>query len=284
MKTLVAVLVGLALVPAAAQARLLGIAGTPQQFEALASMHPSVRAQYVVFGDSPSLILQADTTLQATAMFTWISTSTTLADIVAGDSDAYLRSTARWIRSYNRPVYIRFDQEMNGNWFPWSGDPTEYIAAWRHVWNVFHRAGASNVRWIFGPDLLSSVPLAQWESVAAYWPGSRYVNVLGPTMVEFAFETNCEVACRFQRIDWLHQRYHKPVWLAETKVDAAERYAWLSSLEGALATRPWVQAVIWSETPSRGQALGQAGTGDMDWSLTTDPMAENLLDAAIASS
>jgi hypothetical protein len=282
MRIFVAALVTLALVPAAASARVFGVAGTPAQFTELASMHPTVSADYVDFGTDVVPTLRAALALKATAMFTWTSVSTlTLTQLAAGAADRYLVRTAKAIRAYHGRVYIRLDQEFNGFWFPWSSEPVAFVAAWRHVWNVFHAAGATNVRWIWGPDLETFEPISQWESVAAYWPGARYVNVVGPTFVEFASESNCEVACRFERIDWLRATYGKPVWLAETKVDAAERYAWLTSLRAALATRPWVRGVVWSETPSRAQADGQAGVGNMDWTLTTDPFARSLLRAAL---
>jgi hypothetical protein len=171
---------------------------------------------------------------------------------------------------------------MNGNWFPWSGNPKMYVAAWRHIWTVFHEAGATNVRWIWGPDLLTNDTTSKFESVTArYWPGARYVNVLGPTVVAFAFETSCDISCRFARIDWLHSTFRKPVWLAETKVDAAQRYTWLRSLRTALVATPWVTGVIWSETASRGQAVGLDDSGNMDWSLIDDPLARWLLGAAV---
>jgi len=118
---------------------------------------------------------------------------------------------------------------------------------------------------------------------APYWPGSSYVDVIGPTMVEFQSESNCEVDCRFERIDWLHDTFKKPVWLAETKVDAAERFPWLRSLRTALAASPWVTGVIWSETPSEAQIKHQPGVGDMNWSLAYSALSRKLLSAAIGA-
>lgn len=279
------VLVAVLALPAAAQARMLGIAGTPDQFQALASMHLKIRANYIEYGSEITSTLDADRALHATAMITLTDNSAlTLGAIVSGSTDSYLRATARVVKAYRRPVYIRLAQEMNGDWFPWSGDPALYVSFWRHVWRVFHAAHAANVRWIWGPDLLTYRDQPTFEAATApYWPGDRYVNIVGPTMVEFAFESNCEVDCRFQRIDWLHSSYGKPVWLAETKVDAAERYAWLESLKPALAAAPWVRAIVWSETTSRAQENGQPGVGDMNWSLTADPFARRLLSAAAAA-
>lgn len=284
MKKLIGILALLALVPAVAQARVIGIAGTGAQYSALASLHLSVRADYLEYGSDLGPTLSLDRSLHATAMITLTDNAAlSLGAIVAGQTDAYLRHTARAVRSYRAPVFIRLAQEMNGDWFPWSGNPALYVAFWRHVWRVFHAAGAVNVRWIWGPDLLTYRDQPTFEAATApYWPGGRYVNLLGPTMVEFAFESNCEVDCRFARIDWLHMTFGKPVWLAETKVDAAERYAWLKSLRAALAVAPWVTGVIWSETQSLAQQNGQAGVGDMNWSLTADPFARVLLRQAVS--
>jgi beta-mannanase len=278
-------LAALIVLPAAADARAFGIAGTAEQYTALKALHPTVRADYIEYGDDLVPSLQTDRRVHAVAMITWTDNSSlTLSAITDGQTDAYLRREARAVRAYRGLVYIRFAQEMNGNWFPWSGDPAVFVSAWRHIWNVFHATGATNIRWIWGPDLLTNDDASQYATdTAPYWPGGRYVNIVGPTMVEFAFESNCEVACRFARIDWLHATFNKPVWLAETKVDGAERYSWLTTLRTTLASRPWVSAVIWSETTSRAQATGQAGVGDMDWSLTDDPFARRLLAQTIAS-
>jgi len=130
---------------------------------------------------------------------------------------------------------------MNGNWYPWCQQPAAYIAAWRHAWQVFRQEGATNVRWVWAPDLLNGTPRGQWEqAVSTYWPGARYVNVVGVTLVAYAFQAAQPLSYRFGSIDWLHQRYAKPVWLPEVKVDAAERYSWLAQLRGYLASRHWI--------------------------------------------
>jgi hyaluronan synthase len=264
---------------AATQPRQLGIIGTSAQFASAKSLHPSIRGDYVPFGGDFAESLVLDQHLNATAYITWTAVpGITLAQIAAGDEDAYLRREADAVRTYGGMVYIRLAQEFNGNWFSWSGDPKAFVAAWREVWTVFHDAGATNVRWVWGPDLLTNDNAKQYAAATTpYWPGSKYVNAVGPTMVEFAAESNCEVACRMSRIDWIHKTYGKPVWLAETKVDLAEAKPWLTSLDAALVRRPWITAVAWSETPSRGEALGQAGTGEMDWQLPGYPRLESLL-------
>jgi len=213
------------------------------------------------------------------ARLTRAGTGVTLAQIADGSEDAYLIRQALAVRAYHGTVYIRLDQEMNGSWFKeWSGDPAGFVAAWRHVVDVFRSAGAHNARWVWGPDLLVGFSEAQKEAdTAPYWPGAAYVNVIGATLVQFAFTPQCEIACRIITVDWLHSTFKKPVWFAEAKVDAAERYAWLRSLGAAMRTRPWIRALVWTEYPSLGQVNNAQPSGNMDWQLPTDRRARRLL-------
>jgi hypothetical protein len=102
----------------------------------------------------------------------------TLNSIVAGHSDAYLRSYAASVRRYGHPVILSFGAEMNGSWYSWGSGhtrPDVFVAAWRHVVSVFRKAGARNVRWLWTVNSTNATaaPLKHW------WPGDSYVNVVG---------------------------------------------------------------------------------------------------------
>lgn len=43
-----------------------------------------------------------------------------LRNIIDGKFDPYIRSWARTLAAWGRPVRLRFAQEMNGSWYPWS--------------------------------------------------------------------------------------------------------------------------------------------------------------------
>jgi Glycosyl hydrolase family 26 len=102
-----------------------------------------------------------------------------LRNIISGRFDPYLRSWAKRLAAYKRPVRLRFAQEMNGNWYPWSegtngNSAGEFARAWRHVHRVFRAAGARNVLWIWGP--------AAVRMTAGQYPGDAYVDAVGLTI------------------------------------------------------------------------------------------------------
>jgi len=105
-------------------------------------------------------------------------TGISLAAIAAGHYDRYLRTYAKAVRSFGRPVILGFGHEMNGNWYSWGAGhvmPSAFTAAWRHVVQVFRWAGAANVTWLWVVSSLNATdaPLRQW------WPGAAWVNEVG---------------------------------------------------------------------------------------------------------
>jgi Glycosyl hydrolase family 26 len=102
----------------------------------------------------------------------------TLAAIASGQHDRYLRAYASAVRSFGHQVIISFGQEMNGNWYSWGAGhtaPAVFIAAWRHIINLFRAEGVRNITWLWDVNCAypNSSPISEW------WPGSSYVNWVG---------------------------------------------------------------------------------------------------------
>jgi mannan endo-1,4-beta-mannosidase len=101
-----------------------------------------------------------------------------LADIAAGKYDGYLISYADQVRNFGRPVIIGFAHEPNGNWYPWGAgrtSPASFIAAWRHIVDVFRAQGADNVTWLWTVNSMSKGA----GPIAGLWPGAAYVTWVG---------------------------------------------------------------------------------------------------------
>src|SRR5262245_30434658 len=106
------------------------------------------------------------------------SGSVALRTIASGAYDSYLRTWAQQAAAYGHPFFVRWDWEMNGNWWSWGtttsnqNTPADYVAAWRHIHDVFTRAGALNVTrvWCVNWEFTGEVPLEQ------LYPGDGYVD------------------------------------------------------------------------------------------------------------
>jgi hypothetical protein len=109
--------------------------------------------------------------------------------IINGKYDKYIRQSARLIASINCPIAVRFDQEVNGYWYPWGvntdGMPgttksraKHYIQMWRHVWKIFRNQDADNVLWVWSPNY-QSAKHKTLPDLSATYPGKKYVDWVG---------------------------------------------------------------------------------------------------------
>lgn len=109
-----------------------------------------------------------------------------LRDIAAGKFDNHVATWAKGLASYGFPVYLNFAQEMNANWFAWGYEkntPEEFIAAWRHVHDVFVGYGATNVQWIWAP--IWDNEAEAFRPISMFYPGDSYVDWLGMSVYNF---------------------------------------------------------------------------------------------------
>ena len=103
-----------------------------------------------------------------------------LADLAGGAYDAQIAQFAVEARDWGHPFFLRFNWEMNGNWFPWSekangNGPGQYVAAWRRVHDIFGAVGAHNATWVWCPYADTPQRLKQTRLKPLY-PGHGYVD------------------------------------------------------------------------------------------------------------
>lgn len=109
--------------------------------------------------------------------------------ILDGDFDKELIQWALDAKNSGIPMMLDFAPEMNGNWFPWSGvynfyDGNIHTAGkmyrdtYRHIVDIFRKAGAHNITWAFHPNG-GSFNLAEWNNMKEYYPGDDYVDWIG---------------------------------------------------------------------------------------------------------
>ena len=206
--------------------------------------------------------------------------------IIAGDHDAYIRRWAREAKAWGHPFFLRFNWEMNGNWFPWSENRNgnssgEYVAAWRHVRDIFRAEGVTNAKWVWCPNVIdwrSKVPLSH------YYPGGAYVDWL--CIDGYNWGTNPAKPDRWKSFTALFGRTYstltrisaKPIMIGEissTEIGGSKA-AWIAdTLTNTLPRKfPRVRALLWFNW----------NADSMDWVLESSPKAKAAFAKGISSS
>ena len=197
-----------------------------------------------------------------------------LTSIAAGGSDAYLRSYAAAVVAFGHPVMLSFGHEMNGTWYSW-GDghqsPAAFVAAWRHIVEVFRAAGAANVTWLWTANSIAggSSSLSQW------WPGAAWVSWVGVSGYYYQATDTFDMVFG-STIALIRTFSNAPVLIAETAVGTTSaRESQIDALFAGVCAEH-LAGVVWFDEAQR------AGLYHQDWRLEHDPSALSAFTAAVA--
>jgi hypothetical protein len=213
--------------------------------------------------------------------FSWASTATPaaisqpdfqLSDVIEGHHDAYIREFAEAAKAWGHPFFLRFNWEMNGNWFGWSegvngNQPGEYVAAWRHVHDIFTQVGATNATWVWCPNV---DPEGKLHDLASLYPGDAYVDWTG--LDGYNSGTNPTRPDRWRSFDDLFKSTYdtiaetvapgKPLIVSEIGCSeyGGSKAEWIANaLESARTNYPLLRGLLWFEKFDDG----------MDWPIET---------------
>ena len=92
--------------------------------------------------------------------------------VAAGTYDQELGAQARGVAGLGVPVFLTFDHEPDQPSRSALGTPADFIAAWRHVHQVFEANGATNAVWVW---VVMGLPQT-FASSLAFWPGNDVVD------------------------------------------------------------------------------------------------------------
>ncbi len=214
--------------------------------------------QYSMLNTSQLDAVAAKRSVPLVTVEPWDSSSTTdpryaLKNIVRGDFDAWFAAGADAARSFGKPFYLRFAPEMNGRWAPWEAGingntPQDYVQAWRHVHDIFAGHGASNVRWVWSPNVFGGSAV----DFTPYYPGSDAVDVLALDGYNWGsldvWQTYTQVfGSSYDKLCQLDTSL--PMMIAETASTelGGDKAAWITSMfTREIPTRtPRVKIVVW---------------------------------------
>jgi hypothetical protein len=243
-------------------------------FAASTGRKPNLIGQYVAWDTSfDAHAAAAAWSYGALYYMAWEPYDTTPAAIASGQSDAYITQFAQDVRALNVPIAISFGHEMNGNWYPWGVTQTSaaaFVAAWRHIHNLFAAAGASNVIWVWNPNVITALPQVQLQP---YYPGDAYVDWVGITGYFSSTGPRSFTGLYKPTMSEIRRFTAKPFIIAETAVQTgpADTVA-LHSLVRSVAHRSSVLGFIWFDYDKAG----------VDWRVESRPVIQVAISKDIA--
>jgi beta-mannanase len=209
-----------------------------------------------------------------------------LSDVAGGAYDSYIREFATDAAKWGHPFFLRFNWEMNGNWFPWGvgangNSAADYVAAWRHVHDIFTSVGATNATWVWCPNVDPGNDFAPLDSL---YPGDSYVD--WTCLDGYNWGTAPNSPNKWASVDNLFRSTYdeiveriapsKPMIIGETASSeyGGSKAAWISELLAKIPSEyPQVHGLLWFEKFDDG----------MDWPLETSASATSAFAAGIQS-
>jgi hypothetical protein len=207
-----------------------------------------------------------------------------LADVSEGHYDAFIKEFAEEAKAWGHPFFLRFDWEMNADWMPWSeqvngNGPGQFVAAWRHVHDIFAQVGADNVTWTWCPYV---DPSGSMQDLSSLYPGSEYVD--WTALDGYNWGTNPTSPKGWHSFDQVFSASYdkiveevapdKPMMIGEmgSSEYGGSKSKWITEALEAIPTEyPKIRAMLWFDT----------GADGMDWPLETSGEASTAFAQAI---
>jgi beta-mannanase len=196
-----------------------------------------------------------------------------LGAILEGEYDKYIRQFARDAAEFKRPLLLRWGHEMNGDWYAWSGKrnggpatdqfgdsqkadgPERFVAAYRYLHKLFDEEKATNVLWVWCPNVAMTGPLGEpWNAIANYYPGDEYVDWLCMDGYNWGTSQNWS---HWQTFDSVYQPTYrqlqalnasKPMMIGEfaSSEKGGDKAAWIADMFKRIPSAyPQIRMVFW---------------------------------------
>ncbi|SLK00173.1 Glycosyl hydrolase family 26 [Arthrobacter sp. P2b] len=201
--------------------------------------------------------------------------------IAAGDFDARITQWGQALAAWGYPMQLRFAHEMNGDWYPWAegvngNEAGDYVQAWRHVHDVMAATGASNVSWVWSPN----VPYWGSTDLSGLFPGAGYVDIVA--LDGYNWGTSASWSGWISPQDLFAPGIAQlrslapgvPILIAETASSEAggSKAAWNTDLVSYLAAQPDVMGFVWFHMQK-----------EADWRINSSDASASAFNSALAA-
>ena len=212
--------------------------------------------------------------------------------IINGPFDNYIKSYAEQVKNWGKQLFIRLGHEFNGDWYTYGGanngggttdgfgdpavadGPERFIAAYKHVHDLFNEAGVTNVTWIWCPNNGSS-PSASWNKPENYYPGDDYVDWIGFDGYNFGTTQTwsgwTDFWSIYRPLYATFENYDKPFMIGEfaSVESGGNKASWITDAYTKFLkySFPKIKAVTWFHVRKF------EGTVDTDWRINSSDQA-----------
>ncbi len=193
-----------------------------------------------------------------------------MAAVARGDYDFYIESWAKDVKEFGENIFIRLGHEMNDPyrypWGPQNNESKDFVAAWRHIVNIFNKNGAKNVVWIWAPQ-------PAYLRYGEYYPGDEYVDWIGVGALNYGTVASWSKWWSFGNIVgnyyvWLDM-YKKPIMITEMSSLSVggKREDWFKDALTNMPTKyPNIKAIVLFNDNDDKTTLNKS----LNWSIVHD--------------
>ena len=249
---------------------LLGMyygAGSIAQTTAKLGRTPPVHLTYYNWtADWTGAVTKADLAAGRIPLVNWEPHNIDFNKIVDGSLDATIKARARGSKALGKKFFLDFSAEMNGD-EAWDGNNAPlYIAAYRHIHDIFVAEGATNVVWAWCPNVTDIH--GGNKNTMDYYPGDAYVDWTGVDGYNWGTNNGGWQSFQqvFEKIYPLLAARKKPIMIGEMSSAqvGGDKAKWIDAIVPTLRTNfPLVKCLIWFDINK-----------ERDWRISSSPESE----------
>ncbi|MFA1545233.1 glycoside hydrolase family 26 protein [Actinomadura chokoriensis] len=193
-------------------------------------------------GDFPGALEKSVADSNRYLLLTWAGGDTR--EIVQGEHDELIARRARAVKALGKPVFLRWSRDMDRTS---AGkrvhSQADFIAAWKHMREIFKRENVHNVAWVWCPTARGF----GGADAGSFYPGDDQVDWIcadAPPGADYDYRDLSESVKLF--LQWA-RKHNKPIMIAEFGVPksyGARRDEWLREAAKTLQD-PQVRAVVY---------------------------------------
>jgi hypothetical protein len=225
-----------------------GAGSVAETSKKLGRMLPVHLTYYAWDADWNGSVTKADLAAGRIPLVNWEPHHIDFHKIVNGSLDATIAARANGAKALGQRFFLDFAAEMNSD-EAWGGNnPTLYVAAYRHIHDIFTAAGATNVVWVWCPNVTDTD--GSNRTTMDYYPGDSYVDWTGVDGYNWGTKNGGWQSFQkvFRNIYPLLATKKKPIIIGEMSSSEAggDKGSWIDEIIPTLRSSfPLIRCLIW---------------------------------------